>query len=126
MYGMAEPLVPSSSSNLSKGWTFRAICLQNPELTLETCAPELINAITFCLSTMMGASLDCPTRWAIGSEFKNWMAWFTSYGLVHWAIFILANLGLGLVWDCGGLLLPQVAVTSGEVSHIPSVPLWLA
>ena len=38
------------------------ICSQHPELTLETCTPRLINAVTFCLTMMMGVSLDHPTR----------------------------------------------------------------
>ena len=97
---MVGPLVPSSSSSLSRGWTLRVIHSQNPELKLETCAPESINTVTFYTSTMMGASLDCPTMWAIGSGFKNGIVGVISCGPVHQAIFILASLDLGLGWEC--------------------------
>ena len=99
---MAEPPVPSSSSSLSRGWTFRVIHLQYLELTLKTCAPKPINAVTFCTSTMMGASLEHPTSQAIVSDFKNGTVGVASCGSVHWAIFILASLGLGLGWECEG------------------------
>ena len=43
-YGMAEPPIPSSSINLPRGWTFRAMCSQNPEIMLETCVPGSVNS----------------------------------------------------------------------------------
>ena len=123
---MAEPLVPSTSSSLSRGWTFRVLHLQNPELTLETCAPELINAVTFCPVTMMGASLDCPSRWAVRSGFKNGTAGVISHGPVHWAIFILASLSLGLGWECEGPMAALGSCCWWGMGHIPPVaPGWL-
>ena len=91
---------------------------QNPELILETWAPKLINAITFCPFMMTGTSLDSPTRLATGSGFKNGMTGVVSHGPLCWAALMLAGLCLGLGWECtrlGQLLLVGV-------SCIPSVP----
>ena len=49
----------------------RAIYLQSHEVFLETCTPELNNAIASCPSMMIGALLDCLPRSAIGSGFKR-------------------------------------------------------
>ena len=61
-YGMADPPTPSSSNNLSRGWISRAICPQNPEVTLETFAPKSINVITSHPSMMVGTSFDHLTK----------------------------------------------------------------
>ena len=119
-YGMTKSLVPSSSNNLPRGWTFRAMCSQNLELTLETCAPELINAVTFCLSTITGASLDHLTRWAIGFGFKKKKEW-ASCGPVHWAAFMLAGLCLALGWECEGPTVGWGDCHQWGVSHITLV-----
>ena len=101
---MAAPLVPSSFSSLSRGWTFRAIHSQNSELTLETCAPESISMITFCLLMIIGTSLDCPTRWATGSRSRKGMAGISSYLSLCQVAFIFNGHGLGLGWECEGLI----------------------
>ena len=110
-YEMVSPLVLSSFSSLSWGWTSRAIHLQNTELTLETCAPELINRITFCPSTMIGASYDHPTRQAVMSGFRKRMAGVTSHLSLCLAAFIFAGLSLGLGGNARCLLFPWAAVT---------------
>ena len=102
---MLAPLVPSSYSSLCRGWTFRTICLQNHELTPETCTPKSVNVITFCPSTMMGVSLDCPTRQVIGSGFRKRMAGVTSHLPLYLAVFIFAGPGLGSGWECRGLII---------------------
>ena len=99
---MADPPVPSSSSSLSRWWTFRAISSQNLEITLETCAPRMINAITFCPSVVTVASLDCPNRQAIRSGFMNGTARVISCVPFCLATFILASFGLGSGWGCVG------------------------
>ena len=69
--------------------------MQNPGLTLETCAPKSINAVTFLpINNDRCTSLDHPTRQAVGSGFKNETGGVTSYmGLSIGLIFILASLG---------------------------------
>ena len=122
---MADLPVPSSFSSLSRVWTFRAICSQNPELTLETCAPKLINVITFCPSMTIGTmdtSLHCPTRWMIGSGFRKGMAGATSYFPSVWLPLYLLVLAWGWGPNARGLLLPWVAVAGQGVDHIPLVP----
>ena len=74
----------------------------HPELMLETCAPESINADTFCPSTMTGASLNHPTRWTMGSRLRKGTAGLTCHALVHQAICMLASLGPGSGWECEG------------------------
>ena len=73
---------PSSSSSLSRGWTFRAIHMQNVELTLETCAPESKNTVTFCPLDndwcLIGLT---PLGRQLGSRFKNGIGW----GHLSWA-----------------------------------------
>ena len=93
---MAEPLVLSSSNSQPRGWTSRAKSLQNPELIVETWAPESINAVTFCLSMITGASLDHPTRWATGSGFKNGTAGAVSHGPVCQAGWSLSRVRVGM------------------------------
>ena len=124
-YGMAEPPVPSISNNLAKGWTFRVRCSQNLELMLETCAPESVNAVNLCPSSITGTSLDHPTRWAMGSGFKNGMTGVASHRPVCLDAFMLAGLCLGLGWECKGPTVGWGACHQQGVSHIPSVPLRL-
>ena len=86
---------------------------QNWELMLETCDPELIKAVILCPSTITGASLDHPTRQAIGSLFKK-----EQLGQLLMGLFVgLPSCWLGLIWSQGGnvrgLLLAGVAITSG-------------
>ena len=121
---MAEPLVPSSSSSLSRGWTFRVIHLQNPELTLETHALESINAVTFCPSTMMGTSLDCLARQAVASGFRNGTAGITSHVPAPQAIFLLARFGLRSGWGCIGPIVALGGCHCGGELHSLSFP-WL-
>ena len=66
------------------------------ELTLESCAPKLINMVTLCPSMITGALLDHPTRQAMVSGFKTGMTGAASHGPVHWAAFMLAGLCLGV------------------------------
>ena len=63
--------IPSSSNNWPKGWICRVSSLQNWALMLNTWAPELIKAVTSCLSIITGASLECPTRCAMRSGLRN-------------------------------------------------------
>ena len=86
---------------------------------LETCAPKSINMVTLYPSTNMVASLDHPTRWAVGSWFKKGMPGVAYHGPVHQPTFMVPGLGLGSRWECEGLLLAEAAVVVG-VSHIPS------
>ena len=91
---------------------------------LETCAPELINTITSCPSTMMGASSDHPTRQAIRSRFKNRTVGVTSHRPVCQAALILVSPGLGFGWECGAYCHLGWLLLVG-VSCIPLVPPWL-
>ena len=120
---MAEPLVPSSSSSLSRGWTFRAIHSQNPELTLEICAPEKINVVTFCSSAMMGALLDHSIWWVYQVWVEEWDRWGS---LLMGLSVRLSSYWPVLVWGYGGnvrgLLLAWAAVAGRGVSHIPYIP----
>ena len=71
---------------------------------------------------MIGVLLGHPTRQAIGSGFKTGTVGVTPHRPVCQVALILISPGLGLGWECGGLLLSWVAVTSG-VGCITSVPL---
>ena len=104
-----------------RGWTFRVICSQNWELKLETCDPELINTVTFCPSTITGASLVHPTRWATGSGFKKGTTEVASCVPVHWATLIQTSLCWGLGWECEEPTVGWGSCCQG-VNHIPSVP----
>ena len=117
---MADPPVSSSSNNLPRGWICKVICSQNPELMLEFCAPESINAVTFCLSTITGASLDHPNRWATGSGFKKGMTGAASCRPVHQATFMLAGLHPELGWECEGPTVGWGNCCQQGVTHIPS------
>ena len=119
---MAEPLVPSSSNNLPRGWTFRVMLSQNWELMLETCDPELIKAVILCPSTITGASLDHPTRQAIGSLFKKGTIGSASHGTVCWAAFMLAGLSPESGWECEGPTVGWGGYYQWGVSHIPLAP----
>ena len=122
--GVAEHMVLSSYSSLSRGWTFRAICSQNPELMLESCAPKSVNVITFSLSTMMEASLDIPPGEQLGPGSRMGLLGSPLVGLsigspVYWSVPVQGqggNVG-GYCW-LGQLLLVGV-------SCIPSVLPWL-
>ena len=56
--------IPSNSNNQPRGWISSASSSQNWELTLETCTPESISSIVSCPSSIMGATLECPTKHA--------------------------------------------------------------
>ena len=71
--------------------------------------PKSISAITFCPSMMIGASLDYPTRWVIGSRFRKGTAGVTSHLPLCLAAFIFAGLGLGSGWTCGGIIVALVS-----------------
>ena len=90
----------------------KATCSQNPKLMLETCAPELINVVTFCPSTMTGTSLDHPTKQAMGSRLRKGTTGVASGMLVYWAVCRLASLGLGN-GNVRCLLLALAALTEG-------------
>ena len=114
-YRMTKPPVPSNSNNLPKGWNFRVIYSQNPELMLETCAPKSINAVTLCPSTITEALLDHPTRQARGS------------GWLPLDLYIeLPSCWLAFVWrqngNARGLLFARAAVVSGGELHTLSSP----
>ena len=122
---MAEPPVPSRSSSLSREWTLRVIHLQTQSSHWKPVPPKSMNAVTFCPSTMTGALLDHPTRWTIGSGFKNGTARVTSHRPVCQTVFILASLGLGFWWECEGAYCCLGQLLLG-VSCIPLVPLgWI-
>ena len=87
---------------------------------LETCAPESINMITVCLSTMMGASLDHPIRQAIESGFKNLV---TPHGPLCRATLIMVSPGLESGWECGAHCWLKWLLLRGE-PHSLSFP-WL-
>ena len=124
---MTEPPIPSSSNSLPRGWTSRAKRSQNPELILNTWAPELISAVTFFQSTITEALLDHATRWATGTGFGNGIAWTVSLVPVCLAAFMPAGLCLGLWWECAGqgLLLAGASFASRRMSCIPTVSPWL-
>ena len=71
---------------------------------------------------MMGASLDCPIRQAVGSGFRNGTSGFTSHVPLHWAFFILTSLGPGSGWECEGPLVALGSCCWLGVNYIPSVP----
>ena len=91
-YEMAEPPVPSSSNNWPNGWIHSARSLQNWELTLDTWAPESISVVISCLSTITGASLECPTKQAMGSGFRKGQGWPLVF---FWATLSMVSFGLG-------------------------------
>ena len=97
---MAEPPVPSNSNSLSRGWTSRNKISRNPKLILEPWAPKWINAVTFCPSMIIGASLDHPTRWATGSGFQNGVTEVVPHGPICQAALMLAGLCPGSGWEC--------------------------
>ena len=68
---MAATPVPSSSNNQPNGWIWSARSLQNWELTLDTWAPKSISAVASCPSTITGASLECPPKWAMWSGLRK-------------------------------------------------------
>ena len=76
---MREPPAPFSSNSLPRGWTSRAERWQKPELILETSAPESISAVTFCPSTITGASLDHLTGNRIWAQ--EWNGWGSFSGV---------------------------------------------
>ena len=124
-YGMEGPLVPSSSNNLPRGWTFRVMCSQNPELMLETYAPKSIKAVTLCPSTITGASFNHFTIWAIGSGFKKGMTGLASHRPVHQAAFMLPGRGPGLGWEYEGPTVGLGGCCWQGVNCIPLVhPSW--
>ena len=100
-YGMVEPPVPSNSINWTRGWICRARSLQNWELMLETWAPESINAVILCPSTVTGASLEHPTKWAMESGFRNRTGAISDHPVL-WAAFIVVGFGLGSERECWG------------------------
>ena len=72
---------------------------------------------------MIGASLHNPTRWAIWSGFRIWMAWVASHLPLCVAIFIFASLVLGLGWEFEGPIVAFGTCHWLGVSCIPLVPL---
>ena len=66
---MAAPTIPSSSNNWPRGWICRVSSSQNWAFMLDT--PESVKAVTSCPSIITGASLECPTRCAMGSGLRN-------------------------------------------------------
>ena len=109
-------------SNSPRGWTSRIKSSQNPELILETWAPESINSVTFCPSMITGASLDHPTRQATGSGFKNGMTGAVYHGSVCQAAIMWAGLCPGLGWECMRPTVGWGNFCQLRVSCIPSVP----
>ena len=99
----------------------RAKRSQSPELILETWAPNSISAVTLCPS-ITGASLDHPTRQAIGPGFKNRMAGAVSLGSVCLAAFILSGLCSMLGWECMGPTAGWSGLCWQGLGHIPLVP----
>ena len=82
---------------------------------LETCAPELINAVTFCPSTVTDASLDCPIKQAITSRFKK--GWLGS-------LLVCLSVGPSSYWP---VLVQSYSGNVGAycwqgVSHLPLFP----
>ena len=119
---MAAPPVPSSSNNLPKGWTFRVIHSQTPELTLETWAPEID------LSSHLLPLYNYRGLIGLSNQVDNWvriqngMTGAASCGPVHWAAFILAGLCLQSGWEYEGPNIGWGSFCQQGVSHIPSVP----
>ena len=63
--------VPSNSNNRPRVWISSASSSQNWKLTLETCALEAISAMVSCPLIITRASLEHPTKCAIGSGFMK-------------------------------------------------------
>ena len=91
---------------------------------LETLAPESINKITFCLSTIMVASLDLPTRQAIRSGLKNGTVGVTSHGPVCQATLILVSSGLGFGRECWGTIVGCGSCYQWGELHSLNSPSW--
>ena len=97
---------PSSSNNWPRGWMCRVSSLQNWTLMLNTWVPEFIKAVTSCLSIITGASLEQPTRCAMGSGLRNGIeAMCCCPFLLAAFIRVSFGLGSGREWckfiDCG-------------------------
>ena len=88
---------------------------------MDTCAHELINAVTLCPLSITGASFDHPTRHVTGSGFKNGMTGVATDRSVCLAAFMLAGLQ-GQGGNVRGLLLAGAAVTNGGEPHSLSSP----
>ena len=91
--------VPSNSSNLPRSWNCSARSLQNWELMPETQAPESINAVVSCPSTITGISLECPTMQAIGSGLRKGTG-ATPGCPILCAAFIVVRFGSGSGREC--------------------------
>ena len=68
---MVVPSIPSNSNNQPRGWISSASSSQNWELTLEPCAQESISASVSHPSIITGASLEHPTKHAIGPGLRK-------------------------------------------------------
>ena len=65
------PPVTSNSNSWPRGWIWSARSSQNWELMLESWAPKSISSVILCLSTITGASLEHPAKWAMGSGLRK-------------------------------------------------------
>ena len=73
---------------------------------------------------MMGASLDHPTRQAIGSRFKNGTVGVASHGPVCWAALMLVSLGPGSGWECEGAIVGWGGCWHCGELHFLGSPSW--
>ena len=90
----------------------------------QSCAscPQGHCLVLFIIITFMAPLLDHPTRWAFGSGFRNGTSGVTSCGLVCWAVFILASLGLRSGWECERPIPGQSRCHWQQVGYISLVP----
>ena len=119
-YGMAAPPVPSSSNNWPNGWICSMSSSQNWKLTLDTWAPKLISAVFSCPSTITGALVEHPTRWAMGSGLRNGTGATSSHPFAQPWVWSVLVWGQG--WNAGSLLLAIVVGVGRGLGHISSVP----
>ena len=86
-YGMAKPLVPSSATNLARGWTFWVIHSQNAELMLETCASKSIMQSPSGPQQLQGPHLiilpDRQLGWDSKMNDWNGFLWACLLGCLH-------------------------------------------